>query len=50
MIDYVVLKLINIIGEGGTNCNYARTEILDIIHTLENQYGYEVPNTLEEEK
>ena len=42
MIDYVVLKLIRIIGEGGTNCNYARTEILDIIHT------YEVPNMFDE--
>jgi len=49
MIDYVVKQLLMIIGEGGTECGYAKHEILDIIHTLENQYGYEVPNTLEEE-
>lgn len=49
MIDYVVKRLLVIISEGGTHCSYARNEILGIIHTLENQYGYEVPNTLEEE-
>ena len=49
MIDYVVKQLIMISGEGGTECSFAKSEILNIIHTLENQYGYEVPNTLEEE-
>ena len=51
MIDFVVKRLLEIIGEGGTEENYAREEILSIIHTLENQWGYEVPNMayLEEE-
>lgn len=49
MIDFVVKRLLVIIGEGGTEESYAKNEILDIIHTLENQWGYEVPNTLEEE-
>jgi len=42
MIDYVVEKLLMIISKGGTECNYARNEIVDIIDTLQNQYGYEV--------
>ena len=50
MIDFVVKRLLVIIGEGGTDCGYARHEIVNIIHTLENQYGYEVPYTLEEEE
>lgn len=51
MIDFVVKRLLEIIGEGGTEENYAKEEILNIIHTLENQWGYEVPNMayLEEE-
>ncbi len=50
MIDFAVKRMLKIIGEGGTECNYARTEILDIIHTLENQWGYEVPNMAKEEE
>ena len=49
MIAYVVKQLLRIISEGGTEENYAREEILNIIHTLENQWGYEVPNMAEEE-
>jgi len=48
MIDFVVKSLLRIIGEGGTEDNYAKNQILDILHTLENQYGYEVPNMFEE--
>ena len=51
MIDFVVKRLLEIIRPGGAECSYAVNEILDIIHTLENQWGYEVPNMayLEEE-
>jgi hypothetical protein len=48
MIDFIVKRLLVIIGEGGTECGFAYNQILDIIHTLENEYGYEVPNTIEE--
>lgn len=48
MIDYVVKRLLKIISPGGTDCSYAKNEILEIVHTLENQYGYEVPNMFDE--
>jgi hypothetical protein len=48
MIDLVVKRLLKIIGEGGTDCSYAKNEILEILHTLENQYGYEIPNMFDE--
>lgn len=48
MIDYVVRRLLVIISEGGTHCSFAKNEILEILHTLENQYGYEVPNMFDE--
>jgi len=43
-LDYVVVNLVRIIGPGGAECSYAINQILDIIHTLENDYDYEVPN------
>tara|TARA_B100000427_G_scaffold266908_1_gene232462 strand:+ start:14 stop:211 length:198 start_codon:yes stop_codon:yes gene_type:complete len=50
-LDYVVVNLVRIIRPGGAECSYAINQILDIIHTLENDYDYEVPNVahLEEE-
>ena len=48
MIDYVVKRLLRIISPGGTICSYAKNEILEILHTLENQYGYEIPNMFDE--
>ena len=48
MIDYVVKRLLVIISSGGTHCSFAKNQILEILHTLENQYGYEVPNMFDE--
>jgi len=48
MIDYVVKRLLVVISKGGTDCSFAKNEILEILHTLENQYGYEVPNMFDE--
>ena len=47
MIDFVVRRLLSIL-QGGTDCSYAKNEILEILETLEKQYGYEVPNMFEE--
>jgi hypothetical protein len=47
MIDYVVKRLLSILS-GGTEFRNAKSEILDILHTLENQYGYEIPNMFDE--
>ena len=47
MIDYVVKRLLSILN-GGTDCSNAKNEILEILHTPENQYGYEIPNMFDE--
>ena len=51
-LDFIVERLLKITSSGGTTCSYARSEILEIVHTLENKYDYEVPNMahLEDQK
>ena len=46
MIDFVVRRLLSILHFA--TIENAKNEILEILHTLENQYGYEVPNMFEE--
>tara|TARA_B100001250_G_scaffold412793_1_gene444983 strand:- start:2515 stop:2676 length:162 start_codon:yes stop_codon:yes gene_type:complete len=46
MIDYIVKRILIVVGN--TEDMFVKNELLEVIHTLENKYGIEVPNMFEE--
>jgi hypothetical protein len=46
MIDYIVKRILIVVDN--TEDMFVKNELLEVIHTLENQYGIEVTNMFEE--